>query len=46
MKNRLNSTDNPLPGPSTNGSEAAASIVEKPHKEKCYGNKERTGGAA
>ena len=38
MKSQKNSSDNPLPGRS-------CSPVIKPHKEKCYGNEKRTGGA-
>ena len=37
MKSQKKNNDNPLPGRS-------CSPVKKPHKEKCYGNKDRTWG--
>ena len=39
MKIQVVGSDNPLPGRSSNP-------IEKPHKEKCYGEKKRPGGSA
>ena len=39
MKSQKVSSDNPLPGRSS-------ALIKKPHKEKCYGEKKRFGGAA
>lgn len=38
MKSQQKSGENPLPGRS-------CTLIRKPHKEKCYGNKNRIGGA-